>query len=241
MKNRRNFLKQGSLATMAMLTIKPFNTIAAVVSPFAGFSNSNNRLVFLHTANLNASSDFKTIQFIKDIKNRNSNTILLHAGEAKQDDADSLSYDASNNTGNEFSAITDDYKIIAKGNIKTGLISARPGDNDVIQKINELAVFLKKEKNCKLVICLSLLGYKNKNTPDDVSLANKSTHVDMIIGGHPENFKELPIIILNSNNAEVIIHTAAGDVTAFGKIEIDFDEHGRKKQVSFNPKLTTQI
>ena len=240
MKNRRYFLKQGSLATMAMLAVKPFNTIAGIVSPFTGFSNSYNRLIFLHTANLNTSSDFKTIQFIKEIKNRNANTILLNARQADQDDAGSLTYDASNSTA-EISAITNDYKIITKGNIKTGFISAKPGDNDVIQKINELAVFLKKEKNCKLVICLSLLGYKNKNTPDDVSLANKSTHVDMIIGGHPENFKELPIIILNSNNAEVIIHTAAGDVTAFGKIEIDFDEHGRKKQVSFNPKLTTQI
>lgn len=233
MKNRRNFLKQSTLATMGILTLKPFNTIASVVSPLTGFSNNYNRLVFLHTANLTARNDFKTIQFIKGITNRNANTILLNAGQAVHDDADFITYDASQST-TEHSAITDDYKIITKSNIKTGLINVKPGDKDVIQKINELAVFLKKEKNCKVVVCLSLLGYKNNHIPDDVSLANKSTHVDMIIGGHADNFKEHPIIILNKNNAEVIIHNATADATAFGKIEIDFDEQGRKKQVNFN-------
>lgn len=239
MKNRRYFLKQGSLATMAMLTIKPFNTIAGVVSPFAGFGNGYNRLIFLHTANLNASSCVNTIQLIKGIKNRHANTILLNAGQAAHDDTGYLAFDASHNTAG-FSAITEDYKIITRSNIKTGFINVKPGDKDVIQRINELAVFLKKEKNCKVVVCLSLLGYKNNNTPDDLSLAAKSTHVDMIIGGHGENFKEHPIIILNSNNREVIIHTAAGGVTAFGKIEIYFDDQGRKKQVNFNPVFSTQ-
>ena len=240
MKNRRYFLKQGTLATMAMLVLKPFTTIASIGSPFAGIGNSYGKLVFLHTGNLNTYSDYKVIQYIRDMKNKNANAILLNAGQDIKDDTGSLSYDASNNGGNELSAITGDYKIITKGNIKTGLISAKPGDKDVIQKINELAVFLKKEKNCRVVVCLSQLGYKNKNTPDDVSLANKSTHVDIIIGGHAENFKEHPIITLNSNNAEVIIHAAAGDPAAFGKIEIDFDELGRKKHINFINKLSNK-
>lgn len=51
------------------------------------------------------------------------------------------------------------------------IISADPGEGDIIQKINRLSVFLKKEKNCDLVVCLSRLGFKNKNTPDDIFLA----------------------------------------------------------------------
>jgi 5'-nucleotidase len=104
--------------------------------------------------------------------------------------------------------------------------------------MNTLSAYLKKEKNCAVVVCLSQLGYKNKNMPDDIMLAERSTHLDIIIGGHADNFHSHPIIALNSKNGEVIIHSAAGDVTAFGKIEIDFDGQGRKKSVHLFNKLS---
>jgi 2',3'-cyclic-nucleotide 2'-phosphodiesterase (5'-nucleotidase family) len=85
-----------------------------------------------------------------------------------------------------------------------------------------------------VVVCLSQLGYKNKRTPDDCKLAKGSTDLDMIIGGHKENFHQHPIVALNSNNAEVIIHSASGNSFALGKIEISFDELGKKNQVSFS-------
>lgn len=233
MKSRRYFLIQGTLATTAMIVLKPLTTIARAASQFTGLSSSYGKLAFLHTANLNAHSDYKVIQYINEIKNNNANAILLKAGQDIQDETGSLTYDASINGGNDLSAITGDYKIINKGNIKTGIISAKAGDSDVIQKINSLSAYLKKEKNCTVVVCLSQLGYKNKNTPDDITLANKSTHLDIIIGGHAENFQTHPVIALNSNNGEVIIHSASGDSFACGKIEIDFDGQGRKKHISF--------
>lgn len=233
MKSRRYFLIQGSLATTAVLALNPFATIARAASTFTGFSGSYGKLVFLHTANLNPYSDYKAIQYIKDIKNKNANAILLKAGQDIQDETGTLTYDASITGSNALSAITGDYKIITKGNIKTGLISAKPGDGDVIQKINTLSAYLKKEKNCTVVVCLSQLGYKNKNTPDDITLANQSTHLDIIIGGHADNFQEHPVIALNRNNGEVIIHSASGDSFACGKIEIDFDRQCQKKHISF--------
>ena len=142
-------------------------------------------------------------------------------------------YDASINGSNDLSAITGEYKIITKGNTRTGIISARPEESNIIQKIRTLSTWLKKEKNCTMVVCLSQLGYKNKNTPDDITLAKASSHLDIIVGGHAENFHMHPVVALNSNNAEVIIHSASGNSFACGKIEIDFDELGRKNQVSF--------
>jgi hypothetical protein len=237
MTSRRKFLIQGSLATTAMLALKPLNAIAGISSPLTSLTNSSGKLVFLHTAG-NTGSNHQLIQYITSIKNKNSGAILLKACATSQDESSTLAYDASINGGNDSSAISDDYKIIVKGNIKTGLISAKPGDSNVVEKVNTLSAYLKKVKNCSVVVCLSQLGYKNKNTTDDITLAKKSTHLDIIIGGHADNFQANPVIALNSSNREVIIHAAAGDPAIVSKIEIDFDEKGRKNHVSFGNKLS---
>ncbi len=238
MKSRRYFLIQGTLASTAMLALKPLTTIARAASHFNGLSGSYGKLAFLHTANLNPHGDYKIIQYINEIKNNNANAILLKAGQDIQDETGSLTYDACINGDNDLSTISGEYKIINKGKLRTGIISAQPEESDIFQKINTLSTYLKKEKNCAIVVCLSRLGYKNKNAPDDITLAKKSTHLDIIIGGHADNFHTHPIIALNSDNGEVIIHSAASDPAAFGKIELDFDEQGQKKYINFINKLS---
>ncbi len=238
MTSRRKFILQGSLATTAMLALKPLNAIAGVSSPLTSLTSSSGKLVFLHTAGFTTGSSNQVIEYITSIKNNNKGAILLKAGQVNEDETGTLMYDATINGGNDSSAISGDYKIIAKGNIKTGFISATPGDGDVIEKVNTLSAYLKKVKNCSVVVCLSQLGYKNKNTTDDITLAKKSTHLDIIIGGHANNFQANPVIALNSSNHEVIIHAAAGNPTALGKIEMDFNEKGQKKYVSFGNKLS---
>lgn len=233
MNNRRYFLVQSALATTAMLALKPFTSIGSAISQFTGFNDSYGKLAFLHTANLNSSCDNTVIKYIQDVKNNNRNAILLNAGQGIQDETGSLVYDASINGSNDLSAITGEYKIITKGNIRTGIISARAEESNVIQKIKTLSTWLKKEKNCTMVVCLSQLGYQNKNAPDDITLAKESTHLDIIVGGHAENFPMHPVVALNSDNAEVIIHSASGNSFDCGKIEIDFDGQGRKNHISF--------
>lgn len=233
MNTRRKFIIQGSLATTAMLALKPLTTIARFTSPFTGYGGSYDKLVFLHTANLNPNSDNRVIQYIKAIKKKNANAILLNAGQKTRDEAGPLTYDVSVHGGNDDSAITGDYKIINKGKLRTGIISAKPGESDVIQKMNTLSAYLKKEKNCTIVVCISGLGYKNKNAPDDLTLAKKSAHIDIIIGGHAKNFQTYPYIVLNNDQREVIIQSASEVPFACGFIEIDFDRKGGKKQISF--------
>ena len=233
MKSRRSFLIQGSLATTALFALKPLTTFARAASTFSGAGTIHGNLVILHTANLNPSRDYQVIQYINTIKKNKTNAILLKAGQDIQDETGQLTYDASFQGGNLHSAITGDYKIINKGMLRTGIISAKPEERDIIERINTLSTYLKKEKNCTIVVCLSQIGFKNKNAPDDITLANKSTHLDIIISGHAENFPINPFIALNSNGGEVIIHSAAGNAAAFGKIEIDFNGHGQKKHISF--------
>ena len=83
-------------------------------------------------------------------------------------------------------------------------------------------------------MCLSRLGYQSKNTVDDLSLAAASSNLDIIIGGHATNFCKRPFIALNKNKEEVIINHAAGNNLALGKIEIDFDQYGKKRNIAFN-------
>ena len=237
MNNRRKFLVQGTLATTAMFALKPLTSIGNTLSQITGFNGRYRTLAFLHTANLNNSSP-KVIKYIQDIQSNNRNAILLNAGQVAQDEAGSLVYDASINGSNDVSAITGEYKIITKGNTRTGIISATPGESNVIQKIRTLSSYLKKEKNCTIVVCLSQLGYENKNAPDDITLAKESTHLDIIVGGHAENFHRHPVVALNSNSSEVIIDSASGNSFDCGKIEIDFDSQGRKNHISFANQLS---
>lgn len=233
MKNRRYFLIQSTLATTAMIALKPLTGFGRTVSEFIGFNNSYSKLTFLHTANLNGNKYNKSIKYIQDIKKSKRNTILLNAGQGTHDKPVSLVYDASINGSNGLSSIAGEYKIITKGDTRTGIISARPEENNIVQKIKALSTWLKKEKKCTVVVCLSQLGYTNKNTPDDLMLAKESTDLDIIVGGHAENFYRHPVVALNNKNAEVIIHSASENSVDCGTIEIGFNWKGEKNQISF--------
>ena len=218
------------MATAALLTAKPFTTIANSLSPVTGYCINNNKLVLAHTGNAIATGENKTLQHITKLKNNNANLLMLHAGDNMP--VLQTAYDASMHTGAASNVAAGDYKIIYKGNIKTGVITA---DNNTAtaDSINALAVYLKKEKNCHLVVCLSQLGHKSTNSLNDIELAAASTHLDIIIGGHAENFCSRPLIVRNRNKEEVIINHAATNALALRKIEMGFDALGRKNNVAF--------
>ncbi|MEO6540739.1 MAG: hypothetical protein ABIN74_07110 [Ferruginibacter sp.] len=230
MHTRRKFLIQGSMATTAMLALKPLKTVASTVSRLTGY-NGNSKLIFLHTAIPVHKTNPAMIQQVSSIGR--GNAIVLNAGVAQQFETNPLTYDSCIDEINDQTATAGGYKIINKGNIKTGIISAKPGESNVIEKVNTLSAWLKKEKGCTVVVCLSQLGYKNKNATDDITMARESINLDLIIGGNIKNFHSQPVILLNNKNEEVIIHAAAGDAAGFGKIDIDFNELGQKKHICF--------
>jgi hypothetical protein len=231
MHTRRKFLIQGSLATTAMLALKPLQTVAGTVSQVTGY-NGYGRLIFLHTAIPDHQINQSAILHISNIKR--DNAILLQAGKFDQQaEPGQLTYDSCINEIDKDISLTGGYKIITKGNIKTGVIIAKPNEANIIENVNDLSAWLKKEKGCTVVVCLSQLGYLNKNTLDDISLAKQSTHLDLIIGGDTKNFHQNPVIMLNKNNEEVIIHSAPENSANFGKIDIGFNALGQKRHISF--------
>jgi len=237
MNTRRKFLLQGSMATTALLVAKPFTTVANSLAPVTGYSINSNKLVLVHTGNHSTANNEDTLLHISNLRKTTGNLMVLHAGVASANHANPFKYDASIQPGEPFSVTEGDYKIIYKGDIKTGIINASASENISAEKIDALATYLKKEKNCQLVVCLSQLGYKTKNNLDDLRLAAASSHLDIIIGGHAENFCKQPLTVLNRNREEVIINHAAGNKLALRKIEIDFDEKGKKRQIAFTRSI----
>lgn len=233
MPSRRNFLIQGGLATSAMIALKPLNAIAGTSSTLTSLTSSSGKLVFLHTIGNNSAVGNDLVQYVNSVRSANKRTILIKADHAVEEMA-SLKYDVCISDNGENPGIKGEYKIVTKGNIKTGIISALPTDENVLNKVNSLSAYLKNVKNCAVVVCLSQLGYKNENNTDDVSLAKESSHLDIIISGHADNFHPHPVIALNNRNHEVIIHSAASSPDAIAKIEIDFNEFGDKKLINFS-------
>ena len=85
-----------------------------------------------------------------------------------------------------------------------------------------------------MVVCLSQLGYNQKNQGDDVALAMSSKNVDMIIGGKTKGSLSLPHIMLNNEKKEVIISHVSPDSDLLAQINIVFDDNGNKRHISFN-------
>ena len=66
--------------------------------------------------------------------------------------------------------------------------------------VNEYAAFLKNEKDCDMVICLSHLGYK-----EDMELAAAVRNVDIIVGGHSHTLLQDKHLVKNPDGEEVAV------------------------------------
>jgi hypothetical protein len=224
MNTRRKFIANGSMAAAALLASKPFKVFAGN-SSFSLVNNKQPHLVFIHTAGLQTTSHQPTLKFIGAIRNKTSNAILFDAGNSNS----GISFDASINDDAIFAG--EDYRIITKGGMSTGLITVTKNEEGLVNKINSLATWLKTEKGCQVVVCISQLGFSHNNKTDDKELAAKSKNIDIIIGAHAENFSAKPLTQPNSLKQEVIIQSAASSKSAFGKIELGFDAQGSKNHV----------
>jgi 5'-nucleotidase len=95
---------------------------------------------------------------------------------------------------------------------------------DPIPVANEVALMLKKEKKCDLVICLSHLGYKYKNNKvSDEVLATQTQNIDLILGGHTHTFLPEPIFYKNLINKSVCVNQVGWAGLQLGMLEYTFE------------------
>ncbi len=84
---------------------------------------------------------------------------------------------------------------------------------------------LKNEEQCDVIICLSHLGYRypNENRPNDLKLAAKTAHTNLIIGGHTHTFLEKPTIAKNRIGNDVLVNQVGCFGLQLGRIDFYFD------------------
>ncbi|HXH19774.1 MAG TPA: metallophosphatase [Chitinophagales bacterium] len=96
---------------------------------------------------------------------------------------------------------------------------------------NDTAASLKREHGCDFVVCLSHLGYRY-DTPkvSDVTLAQESTDIDLILGGHTHTFFDEPVVVMNKKNHPVVINQVGWGGVVLGKIDVVFDYTKKRKK-----------
>lgn len=161
----------------------------------------------------------------------------------------SANYDFKNTILN---GIVKPYKVFVKDGIKigvfglgielAGLVDKRLYKetiyNDPIEVAKDITKKLKQDEKCDLVICLSHIGFMYKNEPNkvcDITLAKKTRHIDLIIGGHTHTFLNKPYIEKNLDGEEVLINQVGCYGLNLGQIDFYF-ENGSK---TFNGRSIT--
>ena len=95
--------------------------------------------------------------------------------------------------------------------------------NDPIAAVQREVDVLRK-KGCDLVICLSHLGYEYANDKvSDHVLAENTSGIDVIIGGHTHTFLEKGAVIQNKESKSVVINQVGYGGLQLGRIEVEFD------------------
>ncbi len=144
------------------------------------------------------------------------------------------------------------YKVFKKGKLKIGVtgvgieMKGLIPDNlfgntvylDPIQKVNETAAMLKRDKDCDLVICLSHLGYQYKednNKISDLILAKETEHIDLIIGGHTHTFLSEPVLVKNKTGADVLVNQVGWAGIQLGRLDYEFSRFKKKNLAQSTP------
>jgi 5'-nucleotidase len=110
--------------------------------------------------------------------------------------------------------------------------------NNPIDIANIISKILKEDLKCDFVICLSHLGYKYENDKvSDEVLAQNTSNIDLILGGHTHTFFEKPLEYKNKEQKIVVINQVGWAGIMLGKLDFHFTKMREKKYLKFSNKL----
>jgi 5'-nucleotidase len=142
---------------------------------------------------------------------------------------------------------TQAYKIFKKDGVKIGVFGLGIQLDGLVTKslyketeyidplttAEKIASQLKNDEKCDYVICLSHLGYKYDNAKvSDIVLAQYTSSIDMVLGGHTHTFLKEPTIIKNKAEKEVIINQCGWGGMVLGQIDLYFEKNKPGKCVT---------
>lgn len=152
---------------------------------------------------------------------------------------------------------TSPYKIIDKDGIKIGIfglgikLDGLVGKKsyketiyyDPIDIAQEYSQFLKQEKKCDLVICLSHIGYDyTDETVSDLKLAVATENIDLILGGHTHTFLSEPVTLSNKAGKNVLVNQVGWAGLLLGRLDYYFDKDKNIQQITWlNQAINSKI
>ncbi len=141
-------------------------------------------------------------------------------------------------TGGPLDGLVKPYTIIKKGGRKIGIIgllcnikgvvSSKYQENakyiHPVKVLNRLALELKNEHKCDLVIALSHCGHNagRETNPGDEYIAAHSENVDIIVGGHSHTKLKDKVVVKNKLGRDVIIVQDGEKGEYVGKLDVWF-------------------
>ncbi|MGV4415313.1 bifunctional metallophosphatase/5'-nucleotidase [Chryseobacterium sp. T1] len=149
---------------------------------------------------------------------------------------------------------TQPYKVFNKNGIRVGIFGVGVelkglvgkksyGETEYLNPIEiaqHYADFLRKEKQCDLVICLSHLGYDYEEEPQRMSdkhLAAKTSGIDLILGGHTHTFLDKPQNFMNKDQKNVIVNQVGWAGLLLGRLDFYFDKTKSVKNISWHNQV----
>ncbi len=135
-------------------------------------------------------------------------------------------------TGTALEGLVSPYSIVKKAGMKIGVIGLMTDVSRVVDRsiakdlhyqdpapiVNRLAEYLKDEKGCDYIICLSHLGYD-----EDKELASQIKGVDLIVGGHSHTLLHKTQHVEDLEGEDVVIVQNWKWGLNMGLLTVDFD------------------
>ncbi len=146
------------------------------------------------------------------------------------------------------------YKVFKKNGIKVGifgvgielagLVGKKSYGETVylnpVEIAQHYATYLRNEKKCDMVICLSHIGYDYKDDPKKISdkiLASQTEGIDLILGGHTHTFLPEPQTFVNKSGQNVMVNQVGWAGLLLGRINFYFDKNKKVKNISWNNQV----
>ncbi|MFB6456698.1 metallophosphoesterase [Chitinophaga sp. Hz27] len=129
--------------------------------------------------------------------------------------------------------------IVYKGGLKIGITGVGPTLNNIdgvtvlpaIESANKVAKRL-KQQGCHTVICLSHLGFDpNGDKACNMNLAETSTDIDFIVGGHHHGVDPNIQVLRNAADKEVLLGHTGANGNVKGSLVINFNEERQKQTI----------